>query len=281
MYLVATPIGNLADVSLRALAVLRQADLLLAEDTRITRRLLDAHGIDRPVQAMHQHNEQALVARLVRRIQEESLAVALVSDAGTPLISDPGYPLTRALVRAGVPVRAVPGPSAVLAALASSGLATDRFAFEGFLPARAAARRERLAALAHEPRTLVLFEAPHRVRDCLADLAAAFGADRPVCVARELTKLHETHYRGTAAEVGAAVAADPNASRGEIVIVVAPPPAPSADDSRVRAVLVRLLPHVPLREAVEIAVELTDSNRNAVYALAVALKEAHTAAPPR
>ncbi len=189
--IVATPIGNLSDLSPRAQEVLAAADVIAAEDTRHTRALLQAIGVSRPLVSLHAHNEPSRVPELLARLAAGE-SVALVSDAGTPLLSDPGYGLVKEAACAGYEVRAVPGPSAITAALAVAGLPTDRFCFEGFLPPRASERRARLAELASEPRTLVFFEAPHRIEECLADLAAAFGAERRAAVARELTKAHET-----------------------------------------------------------------------------------------
>lgn len=228
LYVVATPIGNLADIGERARRVLDEADFIAAEDTRHSARLLKALGVSTPALALHEHNEAgrapALVARLVR-----GETAALISDAGTPLVSDPGYRLVRAAQDAGIPVRTVPGPSALLAALSVSGLATDRFAFEGFLPARKAARRTRLAELAGEPRTLILFEAPHRLAAMLDDCADAFGAEREAALARELTKLHESVRRAPLGELRRVVAEGEEAARGECVVLIAGAPETAAD----------------------------------------------------
>ncbi|MGE3774507.1 MAG: 16S rRNA (cytidine(1402)-2'-O)-methyltransferase, partial [Gammaproteobacteria bacterium] len=249
LYLVATPIGHLADVGLRALAVLKDCDLVLAEDTRITRRLLDHYAIAQRVQAVHEHNERELATRLVERVARDALCVALVSDAGTPLVSDPGYPLVRAAIDAGLAVRAVPGACAALAALCVSGLPSDRFTFEGFLPHKDAAARSALAALVAEPRTLVLYEAPRRVRRTLELLAELVEPAREVCVARELTKLHETIYRGTVAEVLACLRADAYGATGEYVLVLAPAPPRQIADEQVEALLRALAPHLPRSRA--------------------------------
>src|SRR5690606_35656101 len=194
LFVIATPIGNLADLSPRARRLLAEADLIAAEDTRHTGRLLSEFGIETPQMALHEHNEQEVVPLVLERL-EGGASVALVSDAGTPLISDPGYRLVRAARAAGIPVSPVPGPSAVVAALSVSGLPTDRFCFEGFLPARPGPRRARLATLASEPRTLVCYVSVHRVRETLDDFGAAFGASLPACVGRELTKPDgQAHY---------------------------------------------------------------------------------------
>ena len=202
LYVVATPIGNMGDISARAREILAGASAVAAEDTRHSGRLLRELGLERPLVSLHEHNERARVAELVGRLQGGE-SIALVSDAGTPLVSDPGYLLVAAAVEAGITVSPVPGPSAAIAALSASGLPCDRFCFEGFLPARAAARRRRLAELAAETRTLVLYEAPHRIAECLADLSEACGAGRRACVARELTKRFETFYRGGLGELAA------------------------------------------------------------------------------
>jgi 16S rRNA (cytidine1402-2'-O)-methyltransferase len=216
LYLVATPIGHLEDISARALKVLREADLVAAEDTRHTRRLLQHFGIPARVVSLHEHNERARATSLVERVRE-GRNVALVTDAGSPGIADPGFPLVRAAVAAGVRVESVPGPSAVIAALQVSGLPTDAFTFAGFLPPRAAARRRRLEELSERRETVVVFESPHRIEATLADLEAVWG-ERPIALARELTKVHEQVLRGSAREVRAALRAEWR--RGEMVLVL-------------------------------------------------------------
>ena len=216
LFLVATPIGNLEDMTARALRVLREADLVAAEDTRHTRRLLEHFGIPAQVVSLHEHNERARAASLVERVQSGQ-DVALVTDAGSPGIADPGYPVVRAAVAAGVRVESVPGPSAVITALQVSGLPTDAFLFAGFLPPKGAARRRRLEELSAHRETVVVFESPHRIEACLSDLEAVWG-ERPVALARELTKLHEQVLRGTAGEVRAALRAE--WKRGEMVLVL-------------------------------------------------------------
>ncbi len=274
LYLVATPIGNLSDITLRALAVLAACDLIFAEDTRTSRRLLDHYAIDRPITAVHEHNERDIAARLVHRIADEQLAVALVSDAGTPLISDPGYPLMQAALEAGLTVRPVPGASAVLAALCVSGLPSDRFAFEGFLPAKEHAARAALGELARESRTLIFFESPRRVRRTLVLLQEAFGPTRPVAVARELTKLHETVYRGELAAVATLIEQDTFGSTGEFVLVVAPaPPSPKGEEG-IRTMLQALAPHLPRSRAVEVTTDVLACPRNEVYRIALTLTDA-------
>jgi 16S rRNA (cytidine1402-2'-O)-methyltransferase len=280
LFVVATPIGNLQDLSPRAAACLRDADLLLAEDTRHTRMLLEGCGIARPasaIESLHEHNERERVPGLVARLQAGA-RIALVTDAGTPLMSDPGSLLVAAAARAGVEVVALPGPCAAIAALSIAGLATDRFLFEGFLPAKATARRAALATLAHETRTLVFYEAPHRLEATLQDLATALGAEREAAVAREITKRFEHVYRGTLAALARQCASDPNMTRGEIVLVVAGAPARKDDDADALAasnMLEVLLQELPVSQAARIAAQLTGRSRKELYERALAL------APPK
>ena len=269
LYVVATPIGNLADITLRALGVLESVDLVLAEDTRNTGHLLAHYGLSTRTLALHEHNERSAAPGLVARILTEGLAVALVSDAGTPLVSDPGYPLVQAALSGGLVVRPIPGASAVMAALGVAGLPTDRFCFEGFLPAKTAAARARLASLATEPRTLVFFEAPRRIRQALTAMAEIFGGERPACVARELTKLHETCYRGSLDQVQAAMAQDEHGERGEFVVMVAGARDGEADVRETGRVLALLRPHLSRRTAVELTAEILGCPRNFAYALAL------------
>ena len=265
LHVVATPIGNLGDLSPRAQQILREVAAVCAEDTRRSGQLLAHFGIGTPLLALHEHNEQQLAERLVARLLGGE-ALALVSDAGTPLVSDPGYRLVRAARAAGVKVSPVPGPSALVAALSVAGLPSDRFTFEGFLPAKASARRERLAALAGEPRTLVFYESSHRIEESLADLRAAFGDDRPAVLARELTKLFETVLDGTLADLHARVAADADQRKGEFVLVVqgvgVDADAKLAEGRRVHAILARQLPP---STAAKLAAEITGAPRKALY----------------
>jgi 16S rRNA (cytidine1402-2'-O)-methyltransferase len=217
LYVVATPIGNLKDVSFRALSVLAACDAVLAEDTRVTKTLLAHYGITTPLVAYHEHSNEAVRERMLHRIREGQ-ALALVSDAGTPLVSDPGYKLVQAAIAEGLPVTPIPGPSAILTALVVSGLPTDRFFFEGFLPPRSAARKARLAELAKIPGTVMLFEAPHRLPEMLADAAEVLG-EREAVVARELTKLFETVRRGTLPDLAGLFAAE-GPPKGEIVVLI-------------------------------------------------------------
>jgi 16S rRNA (cytidine1402-2'-O)-methyltransferase len=269
---VATPIGNLSDLSPRAQEVLASADVIAAEDTRHTGTLLKAIGISRPLVSLHAHNESNRVPELLARLAAGE-SIALVSDAGTPLLSDPGYELVSEAARAGCDVRAIPGPSAITAALAVAGLPTDRFCFEGFLPARSSERRTRLEAVVADPRTLVFFEAPHRIDECLADLAAVFGADRKAVVARELTKAHETIYRGTLSELAERAKTEPNFARGEITLVVqgAPPTENKAEALELERVVALLVRELSPSRAAALAVQITGARRNDAYALAMKL----------
>lgn len=265
LHIVATPIGNLGDLSPRALDTLRTVAAICAEDTRHTRQLLSHYGIERPLVALHEHNEDALAERIVARLQGgESLA--LVSDAGTPLVSDPGFRLVRAARAAGIRVTPVPGACAFVAALSVAGLPSDRLGFEGFLPAKSGARRERLAPLASETRTLAFYESAHRIEDTLADMAAIFGETRRAVVARELTKLFETVLDGTLAELRAAIAADANQRKGEFVVLVQG--ADDDADARIvegRRLYAKLGEHLPPSTAAKLAAELSGAPRKALY----------------
>ena len=273
--MIATPIGNLADLTPRARDALAAASLIAAEDTRHTQQLLAACGISRPMVSLHEHNEAQRAAELTQRMMDGEV-IALVSDAGTPLFSDPGLLLVRTAAAAGVTVRALPGPSALTAALSVAGIATARFAFEGFLPARAAERQARLRTLEHEPRTLVFFEAPHRLRATLRDLADIFGAQREAAVARELTKLHETVYRGSLARLNEQASEDGTLSRGELVLVIAG--APENADRGQLELLARLLPllvaELPPSRAAAIAARVTGIERSVIYEQALRLTRA-------
>ncbi|HEY4645374.1 MAG TPA: 16S rRNA (cytidine(1402)-2'-O)-methyltransferase, partial [Steroidobacteraceae bacterium] len=250
LYVVATPIGNLQDLSERARQVLAGAQWVAAEDTRHSLRLLQAHGIEARLLSVHEHNESERVPEILGAL-ERGASVALVSDAGTPLVSDPGLRIVKGAIDAGYEVRAVPGPCAAIAALSISGLATDRFAFEGFLPQKSAARRERLGVMASDPRTLIFYEAPHRVGESLADMSAVLGPSRPAAVARELTKVFETVYRGTLEELAQRAHRDDNMQRGEIVIIVEGVTGTSdgAGRAQLERVLAVLLAELPASQA--------------------------------
>lgn len=264
--LVATPIGNLADLSPRARDALVHADLVAAEDTRHTAGLLREIGVHKPMLPLHEHNEAQRLQEVLARAQAGA-CIAVVSDAGMPLVSDPGFLLVRAALDAGVPVGAVPGPSAVLLALALSGLPVDRFCFEGFLPARSGPRRERLRELAAESRTMVFFEAPHRIAETLADMGQCFGMERAAAVARELTKAHESVYRGPLAQLLQIAGDEPNFQRGEITLVVAGARDAAPDDAFVRRALDLLAAELPPARAAAVVAQLTGRHKSEVYSL--------------
>lgn len=265
LHVVATPIGNLSDLTPRALETLRTVDAICAEDTRHTGQLLSHFGLSTPLLALHEHNEEAIAARIVARLQQGQ-SLALVCDAGTPLVSDPGYRLVRAARAAGIRVSPIPGACAAIAALSVAGLPSDRFVFEGFLPAKPSARREHLRTLVSEPRTLVFYESSHRIAESLADLVAVFGAQRPAAIARELTKLFETVLDGELAALLAQVEADQNQRKGEFVVMVqgaaADADARLAEGRRVHALL---RDHLPPSTAAKLAAEITGAPRKALY----------------
>jgi len=275
---VATPIGNLGDLSARARDTLQSCGLIAAEDTRHTGVLLKAFGITTQQLALHDHNEATRAHEIVQRLRA-GVSVALVSDAGTPAISDPGFELVRAAAAAGVEVVAVPGPCAAIAALSIGALPTDRFCFEGFLAARAAARRQRLQELAGEARTLVFYESPHRIAETLEDCVQAFGEQRAASLVREATKLHETVYRGTLRELKARAASDADFRRGEIVLLVAgalPATTDAEGDGhggRLDAVLKVLMAELPLKQAARLAALITEARDNEAYKRALYLKD--------
>ena len=271
LYVVATPIGNLEDISPRALRVLREVALIAAEDTRHSARLLAHFGIQTPLAACHEHNERDEGGRFLQRLQAGE-DVALISDAGTPLISDPGYHLVRQARAAGVRVVPVPGACALIAALSAAGLPSDRFIFEGFLPARAGARRARLEELKEESRTLIFYEAPHRILECLGDLEALFGGERDALLARELTKTFETLQGLPLGRLRAWVEADSNQQRGECVLVVRGWQAPEGEESvgsEALRVLDLLLAELPVKRAAALAAEITGVRKNLLYQAAL------------
>jgi 16S rRNA (cytidine1402-2'-O)-methyltransferase len=273
LYIVATPIGNLDDLSPRARQVLSAVDIVAAEDTRHTGRLLKSFGIKARQTPLHEHNEQDVALSLVAQLEAGS-SVALVSDAGTPLVSDPGYRLVRMAHEHGIRVSPVPGPSAAVAALSAAGLPTDAFCFEGFLPARRQARLERLEALCHEPRTLIFYESVHRVKALFADLTAAFGDSRQAFIGRELSKLHEQCVAGSLGELRAMVDDGHIPAKGEFVVVTeGDHAARTASASAIEAdrLLAELILVVPGKKAVEIAAAVTGQNRNALYRRMLAL----------
>ena len=265
LYIVATPIGNLGDITSRAIQVLQAVDLIAAEDTRHSRRLFQQFAIDTPCFAYHEFSDRGAQERVLTRLAQGE-AVALVSDAGTPLISDPGFRLVRDVQEAGFRVFPVPGACAAIAALCVSGLPTDRFVFEGFLPAKAGARAARLLELAAEPSTTIFYEAPHRIVDSLQAMVEAFGGDREAVLAREITKAYETVRRAPLAELAGFVAADSNQQRGEIVLVVAGKPAGQPElDARLAGLLQRLAQEMPGKRAAAIVAEFSGLKKNQLY----------------
>ncbi len=274
LYVVATPLGNLGDMSARAIDVLRQVSVIAAEDTRHSGRLMQHLNVATPLLALHEHNERERSRALVDRLARGE-NIALISDAGTPLISDPGFVLVREVREQGFPIVPVPGACALIAALSAAGLPTDRFVFEGFLPAKANARLERLKMLAEEPRTQVFYEAPHRVLGTLTAMAEAFGPERQAVVARELTKNFETIHGDTLAGLVSWMAADPNQQRGEFVLLVAgavPLARPEQVTLDVDRLMRLLSEELPLKQAAAMAAELTGLKKNELYKRALALK---------
>ena len=265
LHVVSTPIGNLGDITLRALETLHGADIVVCEDTRVTGRLLKRFNIATPQMSYHDHNAARVRPKLIERLKQGDI-VALVSDAGTPLISDPGYRLVRHVQEQGFAVRPVPGACAAIAALSVCGLATDRFLFEGFLPARDGARSNRLAKLAGETVTLIFYEAPHRVQACLQSMVEVFGGEREAVLAREITKTFETIRRGSLAELAAFVAGDDNQQKGEIVLVVAGrQKSEQAIEADVAALLLRLAEELPAKRAAAVVADCTGLRKKQLY----------------
>ncbi|MAK90114.1 MAG: 16S rRNA (cytidine(1402)-2'-O)-methyltransferase [Oceanospirillaceae bacterium] len=272
LYIVATPIGNLSDLTERAKQVLASVDVIACEDTRHTQKLLQHLGIRKPLLSVHEHNERERTEQVIHHLRQGQ-TMALVSDAGTPLISDPGFPLVQALRSEGLNVSPVPGVSAIITALSAAGLPTDRFTFEGFLPHKAGGKREKLEAQAQEPRTLVYYEAKHRIIETLQIMAEVFGPERPACVARELTKTFETFYPGTLPQIIEQISADDDQQKGEFVVMIAgnPDPAPASEvdmDKLFRLLLVEL----PPKKAAAIVAELSGENKKALYQKALEIQ---------
>ncbi|MDX1456968.1 MAG: 16S rRNA (cytidine(1402)-2'-O)-methyltransferase [Marinobacter sp.] len=276
LYIVATPIGNLADLSERACQVLSNVDFIAAEDTRHTGRLLQHLGVQKPMVALHDHNERGRADSLLQRVEDGENG-ALVSDAGTPLISDPGYVLVREARARGIRVVPVPGACALVAALSAAGLPTDRFLFAGFTPAKSSGRRAVLKELSTESATLVFYESPHRIRDMIQDVADVMGAEREVVIARELTKTFETFYSGDAQALVNILDEDANASRGEFVVMVrgAEPRDQEAIGLDVDRMLALLVAELPVKRAAKIVAELTGLSRNQLYQRALDFKSGH------
>lgn len=274
LHVVATPIGNLADMSARAVETLRQVDQIVAEDTRHSRKLLQHYAIQTPMSALHEHNEREMAPRLVEQLLAGA-SLAIISDAGTPLISDPGFNLVRLAREAGIRVVPIPGPSALICALSASGLPTDRFAFEGFLPAKRAARRSRMERLLRETRTLIFYESGHRIVECLQDLCELFGAERRAVLARELTKQFETIQDAPLQRLAQWVVDDVNQQKGEIVLLVQGWPEPEAHAVTPEAenLLAVLLEELPVKQAAKLAARITGLNKRALYDRALQLKK--------
>lgn len=271
LYIVPTPIGNLGDMTQRAVETLAQATLIAAEDTRHSKRLLAHYGIDTPLTGYHEHSEPEVTQRLLERMVAGD-AIALISDAGTPLVSDPGFRLVRAAQEAGIPVVPLPGPCAAVTALSAAGLPSDRFFFEGFLPAKPGARRSRLQALLSQQGTLIIYEAPHRIAATLEDAVQVMGDDREAAVARELSKAFETIRRGTLKDLLSWVAGDRNQQRGELVLLIGPMPEPSASAAlaeRDQRLLYRLAQELPPRKAAAIVADHTGLRSRDLYGLLV------------
>mgnify|MGYP001825096410 CR=1 FL=1 len=277
LYIVATPIGNLGDMTHRALEVLESVDLIAAEDTRNSLKLLNHFGIKAPMMALHEHNEREQADEIIAKLHSGK-SIALISDAGTPLISDPGYTLVSRLHDQELKVIPIPGPSALISALSVAGLPTDHFCFEGFLPAKTGAREKALQALKDETRTLVFYEAPHRIVATLTSLSDVFGEQRLVCLARELTKLYETIKRGPVADLLEWVTANPEQQKGECVLVVEGAETsrdPKIAEIEVSSLLSGLLTKMSLKDAAQLAADLTGQKKNALYEQALELQNSH------
>lgn len=276
LYVIATPLGNLGDMSFRAVETLRKVDLVAVEDTRRSGQLLSHYGISTPMLSLHEHNEEQRVKDLIERIHSGK-SIAIISDAGTPLISDPGYRLVCAALDEGIRVIPIPGSSAVITALSVSGLATDRFVFEGFLPARGSARRARLSSLKDEARTQIFYESCHRVIDCISDMQQIYGANRLAVIARELTKTFESVRRGSLSELGCWLEEDANHQRGEFVLLVSGAEQEEGNSTHHETlrILRVLMGEMPIKQAVQIAVTITGRKKNELYAQALQISQEH------
>lgn len=274
LYIVATPIGNLGDITRRAIEVLTAVDLIAAEDTRTSQKLLAHYDIRTPMMALHEHNEREQTGEIIHKLQA-GLKLALISDAGTPLISDPGYHLVAAAHQAGIPVHPIPGASALIAALSASGLPTDRFVFEGFLPTKTTARAQYLSALKDEPRTLIFYEAPHRLLESLEAIQVTFGPQRLTVLAREITKLYETIRQAPLAELTEWVRSNPEQQKGESVIMLAgaQPVAKQSIEIDVEQLLRGLLTKLSVKDAAQLASQLSGLSKNQLYARALEIQQ--------
>jgi 16S rRNA (cytidine1402-2'-O)-methyltransferase len=271
LFIVATPIGNLSDMTYRAVETLTAVDLIAAEDTRHSRKLLQHYSIGTPTTAYHEHNEQRQTRNLIGKLLSGD-SIALITDAGTPLVSDPGYRLICAAHQQKIPVSPIPGCCATVAALSVAGLPTDRFAFEGFLPNKVLARRKTLELLKFEPRTLVFYESAHRIIETLTDLVQVFGPDRPATLAREITKQFETIENGTLAHIHQFVGEDPNQQKGEFVLLVQGAGQPVDDSGEILVVLRPLMAAMRLKQAVDLTAKITGKPKNEIYSLALQQK---------
>jgi 16S rRNA (cytidine1402-2'-O)-methyltransferase len=271
LYVVATPIGNLKDVTYRAIEVLLQVDHIAAEDTRHSARLFKQYQIHTPCSALHEHNERQVAHSIIEKIKQGE-TWAVISDAGTPVVSDPGYFLIKEARDQGIKVIPIPGPNAAIAALSASGMPSDRFAFEGFLPAKTAARQKYLQGLTGETRTMVFYESPHRLLASLQDMVAVFGAERRAVFARELTKTYETILQDNLAHILQTVTADAQQQKGEMVLIVAGAETSSPGDEQADFVLNVLLQEVPLKQAAALASKITGAKKNELYQKALAIK---------
>jgi len=264
LYVVATPIGNLEDLTPRARKTFAEVSLVAAEDTRRTGRLLFSIGCKSRLMALHEHNEEDVLGELIKMLLQGD-SVALVSDAGTPLISDPGFRLVREAHKNNITVSPIPGASAVTAALSAAGIPTDRFCFEGFLPAKRVARRAALSSLVTEPRTLVFYESVHRVAESIDDMVAAFGADRPAFLGRELTKMHEQCVNGTLGGLQRDIETDAIVGKGEFVVVISGSNAPSESNLEVDRTLLELAAYLPAKDVAKVAARILGKKKNALY----------------
>ena len=272
LYIVATPIGNMNDISVRAREVLTSVDLIAAEDTRHSRIMLSKLGIKTKLISYHDHNERRQAAMLLNKIQA-GLNVGLISDAGTPLINDPGYHLVSAAHEAGFQVVPIPGPSALITALSASGLPTDRFIFEGYLPAKSTGRRKRLYDLLSETRTMIFYEAPHRIPEFIEDAIFVFGTDRMVTIARELTKIHETIHRGKLGNLQDWLNSEQACLKGEFVILLQGGSSRQENNDDIQRILKILLATISLKDAVDLTVKITGRKRNEIYKQAIEIKQ--------
>jgi len=271
LYVVATPIGNLQDITYRAVEILRQVDLIVVEDSRQSAKLLQHYNIKAKTYTLHDHNERENSTKLIKKLFA-GISIAIISDAGTPLVSDPGYVLVNEVIRNQLKVIPIPGPSALIGALSVAGLPTDRFCFEGFLPAKSVARLNRLEALASEPRTMIFYEAPHRVLATLRDMASIFTDLRPAVMARELTKTFETLRRDSLSALIEWVDQDQNQQKGEIVLLVHGAPERLHSDEEVDRLLTVLMQEMPLKKAADLASQITSIKKNPLYQRGLALK---------